>query len=68
MEVRWKGGGWLTRSSLARLGLQLEPGEADVPSCNSLPLVPAVTDVGEAAARDPQQGSFHLSLWLLAAT
>ena len=69
----WRSGGkvvgWLTHSSLARLpGLQLEPGEADVPSCNSLPLVPAVTDVGEAAARDPQQGSFHLSLWLLAAT
>lgn len=60
----WRSGGkvvgWLTHSSLARLpGLQLEPREADVCSCNSLPLVPAVTDVGEAAAWDPQQGSFH---------
>ena len=43
-------------------------GAADVPSCNLLLPVPAVTDGGEPAAQDLQQGSFYLSLWLLAAT
>lgn len=42
MEGRWEGGGWLMCSSVARL--QLEPGEADVPSCNSPLWVPAASD------------------------
>lgn len=68
-EVRWKGGGWLICSSLARwLQLQLVPGETDVPSCDLPLLVPAVTDGSKPAAQNQQGGSFHLSLRLRAPT
>lgn len=64
-----QGGGWLMCSTLTRVPqLQLEPGEADVPSCNFPLPGPAVTDGGQPAVWAQQEGSFHPSLSLLAST